>query len=57
VSAAGTRADRIAARLAHAVVKSLVAGAARLTVVVDDTPTERYGRHVQGPGFTDLAAA
>jgi hypothetical protein len=50
VSAAGKRADRIAARLAHAVVKPLVAGAARLTFAVDDTPTERYGRHVQGVG-------
>jgi DDE superfamily endonuclease len=51
VSAAGTRTDRIAARLAHQVVKPLVAGAARLTFALDDTPTERYGRFVQGAGI------
>src|SRR4051812_11704716 len=50
VSAAGKRADSIAARLAHEVVKPLVAGAARLTFALDDTPTERYGRLVQGAG-------
>jgi hypothetical protein len=50
VSAAGNRADRIAARLAHAVVKPLVADADRLTFALDDTPTERYGPHVQGAG-------
>ena len=50
VSAAGKRADRIAARLAHAVVRPLAAGAARLVFALDDTPTERYGRHVQGAG-------
>jgi hypothetical protein len=27
-----------------------VAGAVRLTFALDDTPTERYGRHVQGAG-------
>ena len=50
VSAAGQRADSIAARLVHGVVKPLVAGAARLTFALDDTPTERYGRYVQGAG-------
>lgn len=50
VAAAGTRADSIAARLAHEAVKPLVADAARLTLALDDTPTERYGRHVQGAG-------
>ena len=49
-AAAGKRADLMAARLAHAVVKPLVAGVARLTFALDDTPTERYGRHVQGAG-------
>src|SRR3954470_17065797 len=49
-SAAGKRADSIAARLAHEVVKPLVVGAERLTFAIDDTPTERYGRHVQGAG-------
>jgi hypothetical protein len=50
VSAAGKRADALAARLAYDVVKPLVADAARLTFAIDDTPTERYGRHVQGAG-------
>jgi hypothetical protein len=50
VSAAGKRADSIAARLTHAVVKLLVTAADRLTLALDDTPTERYGRHVQGVG-------
>ena len=50
VAAIGRRTDRIAARLAHEVVKPLVAGAARLTFALDDTPTPRYGRKVQGAG-------
>jgi hypothetical protein len=50
VSAAGKRPDLIAAHLAHEVVRPLVAGADRLTFALDDTPTERYGRHVQGAG-------
>jgi hypothetical protein len=50
VSAAGERTDLIAARLAHEVVKPLVADSNRLTFALDDTPTERYGRHVQGAG-------
>src|SRR4051812_39548098 len=50
VSAAGKRTDLIAAHLAHEVVRPLVADAERLTLALDDTPTERYGRHVQGAG-------
>jgi DDE superfamily endonuclease len=50
VSAAGKRADLIAADLAHAAVKPLVAAADRLTFALDDTPTPRYGPHVQGAG-------
>src|SRR5438270_3288313 len=50
VAAAGSRPDRIAARLLCAVVKPLVAETNRLTFALDDTPTERYGRHVQGAG-------
>jgi len=50
VAAAGKRADSVAARLALAVVKPLIAGAARLTFALDDTPTKRYGPHVQGAG-------
>jgi DDE superfamily endonuclease len=50
VAAAGKRTDLMAAHLAREVVKPLVAGTARLTFALDDTPTERYGRHVQGAG-------
>jgi len=50
VAAAGQRADATAARLAHEVVKPLVAGSARLVFAPGDTPTERYGRYVQGAG-------
>src|SRR5258707_1109171 len=50
VAAAGKKTDLIAAHLAFAVVKPLIAGADRLTFALDDTPTERYGRHVQGAG-------
>ena len=50
VAAAGRRADSIAARLLNGVAKPLVAGAARLVFALDDTPTERYGRYVQGAG-------
>src|SRR5436305_784180 len=37
-SAAGKKTDLIAAHLAHAAVKPLVAGAGRLTFALDDTP-------------------
>lgn len=50
IAAAGKRADLIAAHLAHAVVKPLVASATRLTFALDDTPTPRYGPCVQGAG-------
>ena len=48
VAAAGKRTDRIAARLALAVIEPLTAGADRLTLALDDTPTKRYGPHVRG---------
>src|SRR5262249_58543519 len=50
VAAAGKRADSVAARLALAVVKPLVEHTVRLTFALDDTPTPRYGPHVQGAG-------
>lgn len=50
VAAAGTRTDLAAVHLAREVVKPLVTDAARLTFALDDTPTERTGRHVQGAG-------
>jgi hypothetical protein len=51
VAAAGKKADSVAARLVVETVKPLVAGADRLTLALDDTPTERYGPHVQGAGI------
>jgi hypothetical protein len=49
VAAAGQKADRIASRVLTEVVLPLVAGAGRLTLALDDTPTKRYGPQVQGP--------
>src|SRR4051794_16951660 len=51
VAAAGKRADRIARRLLTDVVRPLLKGATRLTLALDDTPTQRYGPHVQGAGL------
>src|SRR3954463_15499627 len=51
VAAAGKRADRIARRLLAEVVFPLLKGATRLTLALDDTPTKRYGPHVQGAGI------
>src|SRR5437763_9976646 len=50
VAAAGKRADGIARRLLTEVVRPLLAGSTRLTLALDDTPTKRYGPHVQGAG-------
>lgn len=50
VAAAGKRADGIAARLVHKVLKPLIASMERLVFALDDTPTERYGPKVQGAG-------
>jgi hypothetical protein len=50
VAAAGKQADRVAWRLFTAVVRPLLQGASRLTIALDDTPTRRYGPHVQGAG-------
>ena len=50
VAAAGRRADLLAAGVAHDVLKPHLAGADRLLLAVDDTPTERYGPKVQGAG-------
>jgi DDE superfamily endonuclease len=50
VAAAGKRADLIARRLLTEVVRPLLKGATRLTLALDDTPTQRYGPHVQGAG-------
>lgn len=51
VAAAGKQADNIAARFVHEAVKPLVAGQTRLTLALDDTPTQRNGPCVQGAGI------
>jgi hypothetical protein len=50
VAAAGKKADIISRRLLIEVVRPLLKGATRLTLALDDTPTKRYGPHVQGAG-------
>lgn len=50
LSAAGKRADGVAARLAHGVLGPILGGMDRLVFALDDTPTPRYGPQVQGAG-------
>lgn len=50
VAAAGTKAEFVAARLTHQVLKPIVAGMDRIVVALDDTPTPRHGPKVQGAG-------
>jgi hypothetical protein len=50
VAAAGKKAETIAMYLVLTVVKPLLSGVERLTLALDDTPTQRYGPHVQGAG-------
>jgi hypothetical protein len=50
VAAAGKKAERIAAYLLLWVVKPLSDGVGRMTLAKDDTPTPRYGPHVEGDG-------
>jgi hypothetical protein len=51
VAAAGKKAETIAAYLVLWVVKPLLGGLERLTLAIDDTPTPRYGSHVEGAGI------
>ena len=51
VAAVGKRTDAIAAQLVRSVVQPLIADCKRLTFAIDDTPTPRYGPHVQGAGI------
>ena len=51
VAAAGKRAECIAARLIFQALKPLIRGATRLVLALDDTPTKRFGSHVQGAGI------
>jgi hypothetical protein len=50
VAAAGKKAETVAAYLVLWVIKPLAVGCDRLTLAIDDTPTRRYGPHVQGAG-------
>jgi hypothetical protein len=50
VAAAGKKAELIAASLVFPAIKPLLGGAKRLMLAIDDTPTSRYGPHVQGAG-------
>jgi hypothetical protein len=50
VAAAGKKAETIAAYLVLTVVEPLLGGVERLMIALDDTPTQRYGPHVQGAG-------
>src|SRR4051795_4087661 len=51
VAAAGKQADNVSARLLNDAVRPLVADQGRITLALDDTPTERYGPYVQGAGI------
>src|SRR3954470_14972424 len=48
VAAAGKKAETIAAYLVLTVIQPLLGGVGRLTLAIDDTPTPRYGPHVEG---------
>ena len=50
VSAAGKKADTVAKQLLTDAVLPLVHDAPRITLALDDTPTERFGPRVQGAG-------
>jgi len=50
VAATGKKAETIATGLFLEVVEPLIKGAGRLTLALDDTPTKRYGPHVQAAG-------
>jgi hypothetical protein len=50
VAAAGKKAEIIAVYLVLTVVEPMLDGVERLTIALDDTPTPRYGPHVQGAG-------
>ena len=51
VAAVGKKADKVATQLLVAVIKPFVNQSERLTLALDDTPTPRYGPHVQGAGI------
>jgi len=50
VAAVGKRTERIAFAVLRELVKPLLSDAPRVVIAIDDTPTPRYGAHVQGAG-------
>jgi DDE superfamily endonuclease len=48
VAAVAKDTDLMAARLAHSALQPMLAGTDRLLLGIDDTPTQRYGPHVEG---------
>jgi hypothetical protein len=51
LSAAGRRADRMATRLLHTVLKPLLRGTGRVAFALDGKPTPRSGPRVEGAGI------
>ncbi|MDY3557395.1 transposase [Gemmata sp. JC717] len=50
VAAVGRRTERVAMLVLLELIKPLVADGPRVILALDDTPTERYGPHVEGAG-------
>ncbi len=51
VAAVAKHTDLMAARLARSALQPMRAGTDRLLLGIDDTPTQRYGPHVEGAGL------
>ena len=51
VAAVAKHTDLMAARLARSALKPMLGGTDRLLLGIDDTPTQRYGPHVEGAGL------
>src|SRR3984957_4598430 len=51
VAAVGRCTEHLAARLLYLVLQPLLAETDRILLGIDDTPTQRYGPHVQGAGL------
>jgi hypothetical protein len=51
VAAVAKHTDLMAARLARSALQPMLAGTDRLLLGIDDTPTPRYGPHVEGAGL------
>jgi hypothetical protein len=51
VAAAGRKTERVATQLLYEVLRPFLTDMSRLVFALDDTPTPRYGPHVQGAGI------